>query len=380
MADNQKSSFGGLPVALVGEILDKSGKIAEDIYAPFRDITQKRGALRKQMEADSLIRVNDPSGGEIASSCGIDSAHALEKFLASDFACCAAFGAEGMISESGKQHWATPAHKVVFHTVDNNPENGRLAAAIAMELTAELAAGAPHDIVLFRASFITPFAVFMDSLRYAIAAKDSVLGKEFLGRIKQSVMAFKAIFPGQPSGSPDKIQAGILKSSPKRELSSKLGLPAAFDETILFTLMLSPGEYTAPSPVDMTEIKRVKSIPIKDPAFSSVRDSIAAAAERLRVVYFRPHAWTRAMRIEIDSSAADNPNLLKRLLDTVSFQCGSPGVSEPYPLTAAETAAKSMTDAIPSIRKMATSRITSSHGDDLGDIFSLLMNMDSGTG
>ncbi len=379
MADNPNSSFGSLPVALVGEIIGESGKIAEDIYAPFRDIAQKRDAIREKMNTDGLILLNGSSGGDIVSSCGIGTAHSLKKFLASDFVCCAAFGAEGILPPSAKPVWTDPAHRAVFHTIADHPENGRLAAAVAMELTVELATGAPHNIVLLRGSFITPFAVFMDCLKHAIAAKDTMMGKEFLGRVKSSVMAFKKIFLSQFPGADAKIRAGIMNSSPKREMSSKLGLPPTFDETVLFTLLLSPGEYTAPVPADRSELQRIKAIPINDPAFSSVRDSIAVSAERLNVVYFRPHSWTRAMRIEIDSSVTGDPALLKRLLDTVSFQCGSPGVSEPYPLSAAENVVKSMTEALPTIREMVAARITCGHGDDLGNIFSLLMGVDSWT-
>ena len=387
MANKVNNSFGGIPTALVSEIFDSSGKIADDIYAPFREINQNRGALRKQLEDKSLIRMNEPSeSDEILTSCGIDGSHSLDKFLASDFACCAAFGVEGMVPESGKAHWENPAHKAVFHTVGHNPENERLVYAVMMELQAGLAADTPHDIVFLNGSFVTPFAVFMDSLKYALAAKDTIIGKEFLGRVKPSVMAFRQIFSSNfagnsgTSGTPGKMWAGIPKSSAKRELSAGLGLPGNYDENTLFTLLLSPCEYTAPASVDQSELHRIKAIPIKDPGFSSVRDSIAAAIGNLRVIHYRPHGWTRVLRIEIDSSVSENPQRLKQLLDTIKFQCGTPGVTEPYPLSSAGNAAQSMTDAIPSMRKMAMSRITSSHKDDPGDIFSLLMGMDSNSG
>lgn|GEM_PF-6694771 len=132
--------------------------------------------------------------------------------------------------------------------------------------------------------------------------------------------------------------------------------------------------------MEQSELQRIKAIPIKDPGFSSVRDSIAAAIGNLHVIHYRPHSWTRVFRIEIDSSVSENPSRLKQLLDTVQFQCGTPGVTEPYPLSSAGKAAQSMTDAVPSIRKMALSHITSSSKDDLGDIFSLLMGMDSNSG
>jgi|GEM_PF-5677945 hypothetical protein len=247
MANNMNSSFGGIPAALVSEILDTSEKIAGEIYAPFREIAQNRGALRKKLEDNNLIRTNDPSDAEEPlTSCGIDGAHSLEKFLASGFASCAAFGAEGLVPQSGKTHWTTPAHKAVFHPVGNNPENERLIYAVMMELQAELAAGAPHDIVFLNGSFVTPFAVFMDSLKYALATKDTTISKEFLGRVKQSVIAFRQIFSSNFSGksgaseNPGKIWAGIPKLTAKRELSAALGLPSNFDENTLLTLLLSP--------------------------------------------------------------------------------------------------------------------------------------------
>ncbi|MFC1490618.1 hypothetical protein ACFL6K_05355 [Candidatus Latescibacterota bacterium] len=378
MTNNVNNSFAGLPTALVREILDKSGKIADDTYAPLNEINGSRESLRNQLKENSLIQVQDASGtDDVLTSCGIDGAHSFEKFIASHFACCAAFAAEGLTPQSGKTHWDNPAHKAVFHTTRKTPENEKILYAVMMEMQAELAAGAPHDIVFLNGSYITPFAIFMDILKYALGTKDSIISKEFLGRVKPSVMAFKQIFT---SGSAAKIWTGIPKSSAKRELSVKLNLPPKYDESTLFTLLLSPGEYTSPVPVDQSELQRIKAIPINDAAFSSIRDNIAAAIANIQVIHFRPQSWTRALRIEIDSSVSENSQRLKQLLDTIKFQCGSPGVSEPYPVYSAEKLASNMIKAIPAIRKMAASQIASRHKDDTGDIFSLIMNMDKNSG
>jgi len=374
MKNSGKNSFEGLPLALVKEILGKSGQIANDIYAPFHEINNNRDKLREQLQEHNFIQNNPVTDGEEQlTSCGIDGYYTVEKFLTANLACSAAFAVEGLVPPSGKKHWETPLHKAIFHTEKQYSKAAKILCAIMMEMEIELASKAPHDIIFLNGTFITPFITFMETITLALGTKELITSQEFIKRIKPSILSFKNIFDSPDS---DKMWVGIPKNVSKRELVNTLNWPQQYDDTILFTVLLSPGEYTAPIPVEQSELSRVRDIPIKDESFASIRDSIVSAFNKLHVIYYRPYSWTSVLRIEIDSSVAQNSSRLTGLLNTIKFQCSSPGVTEPYPVHCADNLVKYMDRAIPSLRKSATSDITNLYKNELGEIFPLIMFMD----
>jgi len=166
---------------------------------------------------------------------------------------------------------------------------------------------------------------------------------------------------------------GIPKNTSKKELVNKLNWPQHYDDKILFTILLSPGEFTTPLSVEQSELEPVKNLPIKDEKFAAVRDSIVSAISELHVIYYRPHRWTPVLKIEIASSTARDSSQLAQLLNSIKYQCSSAGITEPYPVHCANKMVKSLEKAIPSLRKSAISQITNLYKDDLGDVFPLLM-------
>ncbi len=101
MTNSENNPFAGLPVSLVKDILDKSGHIANDIYEPFREITNNRDKLSEQLKQHDIINADSSGEGlEIPTSCCIDGYHTVEKFLTSDLACSAAFAVEGLVPPS----------------------------------------------------------------------------------------------------------------------------------------------------------------------------------------------------------------------------------------------------------------------------------------
>ncbi len=371
MTNSENNPFAGLPVSLVKDILDKSGHIANDIYEPFREITNNRDKLREQLKQHDIINADlSGEGLEIPTSCCIDGYHTVEKFLTSDLACSAAFAVEGLVPPSGKKHWEQPSHQALFHTEKKNAYTAQILRAIMMEMVVELAAKAPHDCILYNGSFITPFCSIMETLRFALGTKGSKISQEFIKRIKTSIVSLQTIF-GQTNAQ--KMWIGIINNSSKNELIKKINLPQHFDDRILFTILLSPGEFTTPLPVDQSELVRVKNLPINDEKFAAVRDSLVSTISKLHILYYRPYDWTPVLRIEISPSAAQDSSKLALLLTSLKFQCMSSGIKEPYPVYRAKKIANCLERAIPSLRKSAISHITNAYKDDLGDLFPLLM-------
>lgn len=378
MLKNNSHSFAGLPVALVDELLAKSVQTAQATYEAFHEIINKRDSMRKQLQESTGIH-NDSTaeGKEPLTTCGIDGFYSQEKLLTTDSVCCAAFAVEGLTPSSGKRHWKEPAHDEFFHTEDGHNGTSAVLKAVMMEMEVDLAAQAPHDIVLLKGSLITQLLSMMETLKYALQAKEQVSSKTFLNRFKTSILSLKTLFDSSGSA---KLIAGIPKESTCNELVNRLDVPHHCDDRVLFTSMLSPGEYTEPLKIDESGLSNVKNIPIKDEKFAEVRDSLVASLSQLHFMYYRPYRWVPAYRIEIDRSIAENSSRLAQLLNSFKYQCSTAGIIEPYPLYSAGRMIKNLRQAIPSFHNSALSHIIKTHKDDAGELFSLLMFQESDMG
>jgi len=378
MTKAENTYFAGLPVALVEEMLAKSGEIGKEIYEIISKISADRGKLRDQLLEKNIIR-KDANKEEIAATsvCGIDGCYAIEKCINAGLVCCAAFATEGTIPPSGTRLWETPAYKTMIHIEEQNAEIAGILRAIMMEMEIELAAGAPHGIILLNGSYITPFVTLMETLKQALETKASTVSQEFISRIKTFIQSYKTIFNSENT---NQIWVGMPKNVSKQELVSTLHLPDHYDNKTFLTILLSPGEYTTPLPVDKSEIFRVNSIPIKDEKFAAVRESLVSFLSKLRFIYYRPYEWMPAMRIEISETVTKNETQFALLLNSIKFQCCNAGLKEPYPIYHASTLANRMKSAIPSILRLSTSSITNLPMNDKSGILQLLLLNDSYTG
>ena len=86
-------------------------------------------------------------------------------------------------------------------------------------------------------------------------------------------------------------------------------------------------------------------------------------------MYYKPHKWTPALRIEISPSVATNNARIAVLLQGLKYQCGTPGILEPYPLYIADRMVKHLGKAISAFRQTATKRMAELHQGDIGEIF-----------
>ncbi|MCE5251457.1 DNA double-strand break repair nuclease NurA [bacterium] len=372
------NSFAGLPVSLVSELLAKNGRIADDLYETLNEIRDNRDKLRGQLQDGGIIQ-SDSSGGEkeILTSCCVDGCFSTRNLVLSELVYCAACAVEGLVPPSGEKHWDNPLHTVLYHSERGNTNTRGVLEALMMEMRLDIAAQAPHGIVFVNGSFMSPFTTMLTTIKDALVSKESPTSQEFLNRIKPALASFKTIFDSQ---EPKKIWAGIPPEAPGKEFAASLQWPDRYDDHILFSLLLKPGEFTTPVKVDTSELSKVTELPIKDEKFSAVIDSIVTAMGELHVLYYRPFGWTPALRFEITKSTAADASRLALLLNGIGFQCGVSGIRTPYPVFRAGDMVKNMEKALPSLRKSVLAHITNTHGGDMGDIFSLLMFTGSNMG
>jgi len=366
----EQVSFEGLPAGFAKELLSRSIQVAGDMFGPFREITRDRDTFRGVLEKNNLLMSHDTGNDrDRYAVCGVDQANAMLSFPTSGVILSAAFAVEGILSPGENARWTTPQHELVY-SLDNINENiGLILDAISKELALERAVAAPHDLVLLNGSFITPFISVMGTLKTAMEEKDSAAGREFIRRLKPSIVSLTKLF--DPASKQNWV--GIPQHSAKREVMTALDSPADYEGGLLMTILLDPGEYTAPMPVDARDIELIEKMPIRDTSFASVRDSIASAIRKMNVVYYRPHSWTPALRLEVGSSVADDSPRLKQILSNVHVQCRTPGMALPYPLARAEALTRNFSQCIPALRQTLITQITNAHKEDLGDLFALLM-------
>ncbi|MBN1294887.1 MAG: DNA double-strand break repair nuclease NurA [Candidatus Latescibacteria bacterium] len=375
MKNDKTQSFAGLPVTLVGEMLSKSGQIADEIYAPVCSIQEDRDKLRSQLRDQVGIEKDSQTDGEATpTSCGIDGWSSVKKLLSSNVVYCAVCAVEGLIPPSGKKHWDKPAHEQLIYIEGTGATETGLLDAIMKEMEIEFLTNAPQDVIFLSSSFVTILSAVMENLKPALEFKESATGKEFLNRIKGSILALKSILETSDS---EKIRVCVPRKSYNTELAVRMELSNNFNDTVLMTLLLSPGEFTKPANADLSGLEKVRELPIKDQAFATVRDGLVSDLSTMNFLYYRPYTWTPAFRIEILQSAAENSATIMKLLNCIKFQCGIAGIYEPYPLFCAGNMVRSMKKAIPSFRNSALSHITNSNKGDPGELFSLFMIKDS---
>jgi len=103
--------------------------------------------------------------------------------------------------------------------------------------------------------------------------------------------------------------------------------------------------------------------------FSKKLKEIINTISNLHVCYYKPHPYTPALRIEVPQSISSNKYLLSTLLHAINFQCGTPGILEPYPLFMSDRMVKNLSRAIPAFRQTATRQMAEQYKDDLSEIF-----------
>ena len=132
-------------------------------------------------------------------------------------------------------------------------------------------------------------------------------------------------------------------------------------------MLLRPGEFTPPRALGDSDFHL--NAPGAGEETDSAADEIVAALKTVKVVYYRPHGFIPALRVEMPSAAAENPHRLSMVLRGLKEQSVVASMLEPYPLYMADRMAKALSRAIPAFRQVATQRISADYDGDMGEVF-----------
>ncbi|MDP2662441.1 MAG: DNA double-strand break repair nuclease NurA [Dehalococcoidia bacterium] len=363
--------FAELPASLVDEVLQRTGELSKMLLADFAEVRSHQKEWRHQLADTGLLRRDsDLPYVAIPTTCGVDGSFAIERLLATDLIAAAAVAVEGLTPPSETRHWPEPRHLVLFDTEAHEADTGTILRGLMVGMELELAASAPHEVVFLDGSLTTPFIFFNQSLNKAKEAPHLRLTNVLVQQINRYLGAYDSILS---STRTDRCWLAVPKYSTRSEIGQKLGWPGKHDDRGLLSLILQPGEFTQPRPLQQppepwhlnvgflpTDIKSVAG---------PLSEKIIASLDGIRVLYYRPYPWLPALRLETSRAVADNPARLATVIHGVRHQCGTPAVMEPYPLYMADRMVKHLPRAIPTFRQVTSQRIAEVYEGDIGDVF-----------
>lgn len=367
MQKSDQTPFNELPEALVEEMLFKSEYLGDKLYDSFKNIQDNKERMREQLHEQNMIKNETALGYPgIPTTCGADGSYAVERLLATDFVACAAVVVEGLTPPSEKRFWEKPRHKLFINPERHNLDSGTIIRGIMMIMELELAVKAPHDIVLLDGSFTTPLIYINQAINKVLDSDNTNMGINLQDSYKSFLNSYKTILM---SSKTDKLWASMPKYTTRRELGKKLNWPPHYDDKAILTTLLSPGEFTTPIPIEEPQEPWHLKLPLKNEEFEELKEYVLSGIKELYVLYYKPHNWTPAFRIEIASSIASNDYRIAMLLQGLKYQCGTPGILEPYPLYISDRMVKHLRLALPALRQIATKRMAELYQGDVGEVF-----------
>lgn len=331
-------TFSDLPDALVRDLLAQATPVAERVSAHLNRLRQARSSIRQRVQSEGLIaRKADLDVPREPSVVGIDGSYQIHRLTALDLCAAAAVAVEGT-SKEARRHWQEPYHRMWVNSFQHSKNATNTVRGLMISMELELAAEAPHDLVLLDGSFIV-LLIYLNQGLTSFQAAPVLLREEFQRRwSEQRVLdRFLALIQSDRT-------VAVPKYSGRNELGNFLrdnDLPETDGKT-LATLILEPDEYITPLPIfhfggDDTEYH------LPDEHCPRERqDQMNQSIENMRVIFYRPYGWAPAVRLELTAPIAASQAKLSMVLEGIKRQLFSPAVTEPYPLFLADRMVKSL--------------------------------------
>lgn len=359
-------SFLEIPASLIEQMLQKTNEIGDMLQSSIHEINRKRQKFRLQLEQIGLLD-NDIRFRNIKPlvSGGVDGAYAVDRLLGTDLLFAAAVGVEGMNEENGKR--VPPSHDVFVNPEKHNPENMIAARAIMVEMEIQLAANAHYDIVYLDGSLTTALIHMYKAINF-IETLNTKSSEKIKEDFKNFLVSYKKILEFHDT---EKYFLGIPKYTSRNDIGKNLHWPENYDDRAILTLILDPGEFTRPKLFTSEEGWHVR-LPYEDEELKILMQQVISGIKNLSVIYYKPHPWCPALRIEMSSAVARDESKLDTILYNVKSQCQTPSIMEPFPLYMADRIAKHMAPAIPAYKQIIMKQMTELADNNEKDIFFMM--------
>ena len=136
-------------------------------------------------------------------------------------------------------------------------------------------------------------------------------------------------------------------------------------------MILDAGEFRRPKLFTSDEGWHVR-LPYEDKELRVLMQQVISGIKNLSVIYYKPHPWCPALRIEMPSATAGDETKLNSILINIKNQCQTPSIMEPFPLYMADRIAKHMAPAIPAYKQIIMNQMTQLNDHNEKDIFFLM--------
>lgn len=371
MTAEHDQPFADLPAGLVDTLLAQTNHLSEQLHGYLEHMYQARDEWRRQLtEANLLLREGDLPSVPVPTTCGIDGAYALERLVMTDLIAIAAVAVEGLTPPREPRYWPEPRHRAYMQIESHEEETSMLARAVMVGMELELAVEAPHDAVFLDGSMTTPLIYLNQALSRAAQAPQLHLSEYLYDHIVGYLRSYATLLEAVRS---DKVWVALPKYSVRREIGEHFQWPQSLDDKAMLTNLLQAGEYVPPqrlqSPQEPWHIK-IDAVPQKHKSIAQqLEQKIITALNQVHVVYYRPHSWLPALRLEMSYSIARNRARLAAVLQAVRFQCSAPSMLEPYPLYLADRMVKHLGRAIQALRQVANQHLAEQFSGDISQVF-----------
>ena len=350
--NDDKSPFLEIPASLVQQLLNDADQISDELSATMLDIEEKKDEYRSQLINGRIIFDDSDIGTNRSyTTCGIDGACAIQSLVGIDLLVAGAVGVEG-ITQSDNAIWNDTNHYSYVNAERHDSENMNIARALMLEMELKLATKAPHDLILMDGSLTTALIHMYKAIDH-FQPGDSNARNKLREDFYDFLVCYKKVLGVERT---DKIWIGIPKYTSRNDIAAKLNWNALYDDKAILSMILNAGEFTRPTVFTDKDAWHEK-LPYENQELRHLIREVIKGIRQLSFIYYKPHEWSPALRIEVPSRIIEDHEKLSAVLVTIKNQCKLPSLIEPYPLYMADRIVKNIGQAVPSYRQIVTRRI-----------------------
>ncbi len=326
--------FGDLPDALINELLTRAEEVGEKAHTHVETQVRKRPRLRQRALQLGLVKeLPDLSHMPAESVSAVDGSLVSKRLASFDLNSAAALAVDGVGFDADING---PRYDIAVYPTKPLRYGREVTYALmfCMEYNIAMKETVDRGLVMLDGAFSTGLIAISKALISAQNHYDP-LYNDFFDRWTSTTMR----------SVPEIMRSDQIIALPKRSsVNEFVSQSCLFDGDELdtngrstATLILDANEYSGPFGFDTRTPRTWPS-----DGFPDFWKEIRTLFEELKVVYFKPHPWSHAYRIEMPRIIGDDEQRLHSVLDTVKRQCTNPAMMEPYPLYVADRFAKSL--------------------------------------
>ena len=347
-----------LPASLVEETLASSGDVGDSMLSAVGSILERKAEIRGWLDSNDMIYTDDElEDVDTPTTCGVDGSYVLDHMLSMSIVACAAVAVEGFTPPSERKHWPLK-HETFVETEGHSPKLGSVVRGLMKAMEVNLAAAAPHDVILSDGSVTSNIIHMNQAVSIADSTGDTT---NTVGKVlRQKYPGFLRQFRTMLDSDGDRIWASLPKFTTRSEIGSLYdennGWRRQQDDRSVLTTVLKSGEYTKPlSLTGKNDSWHLR--PPKDSDASRLADLCVESMNNQMVFYYKPLDSAPALRVETGRWAEDDARRLAILLRSLKFQCPSYTIMEPYPLYMADWMVGRLGSVIPILKQSALQKV-----------------------